>query len=394
VQTAEGDSRQQTEEEKRNLRASERVIIDEITNNEGSIKSKALEWAQILERRIELLDVPFQVDQICTDMKRVLRSMGCKIADNLDHYLPEKYKDQSYSKWGKLGAVAQALQEGRMPYGQRLEQCSNPEMETVYETKLEMKNELDRTISTLNKEIAQIEFVAYKKKFQLSGHKFRRPISEADFDEDVPKTLEEKVEYNADLLNDLGDGFKDIAIKYRKSPPRIEAELDEDTNILETVLVVIQPLRDFKSTGDILHAFERQYISDIQSKHAAGNSDKFPTKVCKKCSDVATLRSDPEFELMLFDSTSPTGYRCRKCKGTEPRLRGMSREQVGDRTAFLFNKAEDVVRYLPLFGKMMSRLGHYVQLKEDSRKDVIAPFFSDASISGATWKVAKPVSLD
>lgn len=388
------DSRQQTEEEKQNLRASERVIIDEITSNEGSIKSKALEWAQILERRRDLLDVDYPVDQICTEMKRVLRSRGCKIADNLDHYLPEKYKDSAYSKWGKLGAVAQALQEGRMPYGQRLEQCSNPEMELIYERKQEMKNELDRSISQLNREIAQIEFVAYQKKFQLSGKKFRRPISEADFDEEVPKSIEEIVEYNAELINDLGDGFKDISKKYAKSPPRVKEELEEDTLILETVLAVIQPLRDFKSTGDLVHAFERQYVSDIQSKHAAGNSSKFPTKICMKCSDIETLRADPEFELMLFDPESPSLYRCRKCKGTEPRRKGMSRENVGDRAAFLFNVAENTIKYLPLFGKLMSRLGTYVQRKEDSRKDVIAPFFSDASISGATWKVAKPVSLD
>lgn len=389
------DSRQAAEEEKRNLRASENVIIHELVNDvERSTSTKLLEWAQIWERRIDLNDSLIKVEDICTEMKRVLRSMDCKIADNVDHYLPDKYKNSAYSKWGKLGAIAQALKEGRMPYGHQLENCSNPEMETVYEKKLEYKNELDRAISAINKEIAQIEFVAYQKKFQLSGKKFRRPISESDFDEEVPKTLEEKVKYNAELLDDLGNGFKDISRKYAISPPRTEEELDEDTHVIETVLSVIQPIRDFKSTGDIIHAFERQYIADIQSKHAAGNSDKFPTKLCKKCSDVETLRADPEFELMLYDPTSPTNYRCRRCKGTEPRLRGMSREEVGDRTAFLFNEAQNVVKWLPLFGKTLNRLGKYVQLKEDSRKDTISTFFSDSSISGATWKVAKPVSLD
>ena len=388
------DSRQQTEEQKRELINQENQLIDAIVNNDGTVKDKVAIWERIIKERIALLDCDFPVDQICTYMKRQLRQLDCQTADIIHRYVSDDCKDPSYSKWGKTGRTVQMLQEGRLPVGYALEDLSNSEMEVVYEKVLAAKDEFDRAISQLNKQRSQIEFVAYKKHFQLSGNRFRRPISQSDFDEDVPKSLEEKVEYNAGLLDDLGDGFKDLSKKYQKSPPMIEEEVDEDTNILETVLIVIQPLRDFKSTGDIVHAFERQYVSQVQSKHAAGNSSKFPNKLCKNCSDLETLRGDPEYELMLFDTTSPSLYRCRKCKGTEPRLRGMSRENVGDRTAVLWNAAENTVLYLPLFGKLMNRLGKRVQMKEDSRKDVIAPFFSDASISGATWKVAKEVPLN
>lgn len=392
------DSRQQTEERLRELRREENHIIEYIRDNNGTIKERVQRWEQILKDRMELgdplLDKSFTKEQISTYITRSLRAENCATAEIVYRYVSDDCKNQSYSRWGKVGKTVQMLAEGQLPVGYQLEDLSNPEMELAYEKLGEAKDEFDRAISQINKQKAQMEFIAYKKHFQLSGNKFRRPISEADFDEDVPKTIEDKVKYNAELLNDLGEGFKDISKKYEKSPPRLEEELDEDTNILETVLAVIQPLRDFKSTGDIVHAFERQYISEVQSKHAAGNSSKFPNKLCANCSDVDTLRADPEFELMLYDTTSPSGYRCRKCKGTIPRKRGMSRENVGDRTAYLWNAAQNTVLYLPLFGKLMSRLGKLVQLKEDSRKDVIAPFFSDASISGATWKVAKPVPLD
>lgn len=393
-----GDSRQQTEEQLRELRREENQVLDEILNNNGTIKERVERWEQIIKRRLELgdptLDKSFTIEQISTYITRSLRASNCPTADIVYRYVSDDCKNQSYSKWGKTGKTVQMLAEGQLPVGYQLEDLSNTEMEVAYEKVLSAKDEFDRAISQLNKQRAQMEFIAYKKHFQLSGNKFRRAISESDFDEEVPKTLEEKVKYNAGLINDLGDGLKDIAKKYEKSPPMVEEELDEDTLILETVLAVIQPLRDFKSTGDIIHAFERQYVSQVQSKHAAGNSSKFPSKLCKNCSDIETLRGDPEYELMLFDTTSPSLYRCRKCKGTEPRLRGMSRENVGDRTAVLWNAAENTVLYLPLFGKLMNRLGKRVQMKQDSRKDVIAPFFSDASISGATWKVAKEVPLD
>ena len=63
-------------------------------------------------------------------------------------------------------------------------------------------------------------------------------------------------------------------------------------------------------------------FSDWSGKHAAGNSDKFPTMLCGYCSRQNTYDPD-DFEIMRFDHTSPSNYRCAKCGGVEVILRGM-----------------------------------------------------------------------
>ena len=389
------DSRSATELEKRELIGQENQLIDKIINHDGSMKDMIIQLANIVKQRIDLLDCDFAVSEISTYITRQLRQLDCPIASHVYEYLPDEYKNPSYSKWGKVGKTVQMLAEGHVPSGYQLEQLSNPEMEAAYEQANKAKDELDHAISQLNKQKSQMEFVAYKKKYKLGGYNWRRPISENDFDEPVPDSIEWFVDRNVEFFKKIGNAFHSIAEKYSRAPPREQEELEEDYHVLETFYQVLKPLDDSKHTGDILHQFERQYIAAGQSKHAAGNSDKFDTKICIKCSDIDTLRADPEYELMIYDPTSPTKLRCRKCNGTIPDDRFMSREEVGDRTEYLMRVAGNVIRYLPLLGNLLTRWSdNHIQPKEDSRKDVLAAFFEDASISGASWKVAKEVSLD
>jgi len=328
-------------------------------------------------------------EQISTEIARMLREKGCSIADNVNHYLPPKYKNknlirinESLQKINEVGSTMPC----HLP-----EECSSSELETLYEINEKAIHEADNLRTRLAKDHDKLEFIAQQKGQQLGGYKFRREISHKDFDEEVPEELKQLVQNNVDLLMSIANGFKDIAEKYKIAPPRRIEELKEDYQVLLTFDSVFQPHHDFKSTGDSDHAFERQYISDMAGKHAAGNSDKFPTKLCAHCSKFETFDPD-DFEIMHWDHTSPTDYRCRKCGGVDTIMRGMSREQVGDRQAFIVRQAQNVVSHMPLFGVTLHRwVTKYIQPKEDSRKTVIAQFFQDGSISQASYKVAKKV---
>jgi hypothetical protein len=388
--TLDSIAKEQTKQKLLNLQSTQNTILNEIVLRDGTIKQKLNELADIIAERIDLLDPGMEgigKEQISTEIARMLREKGCSIANWVNDYLPPKYKNKNLVRIHE--SVDKIVEIGTNVPCQLPEDCSSDQLEQWYQANDKEANTLD-TIRTRNIKVKEkLEFIAQQRGLQLGGYKFRREISHKDFDEEVPEELKELVQNNCDLLMSISNGFKDIAEKYKVAPPRRIEELKEDYQVLYTFDSVFQPHHDFKSTGDSDHAFERQYISDMAGKHAAGNSDKFPTKLCAHCSKFETFDPD-DFEIMHWDHTSPTDYRCRKCGGVDTIMRGMSREQVGDRQAFIVRQAQNVVSHMPLFGVTLHRwVKYYIQPKEDSRKTVISQFFQDGSISQATYKVAR-----
>ena len=317
----------------------------------------------------------------------MLRERQCTIADNVHHYLPTKYKNknlaritQTIDKLNEIGGTINC----HLP-----EECSSHELEELYEANEKAKNELDNAVSRYNKEQEKIEFIANQKGFQLAGYKFRREISHTDFSEPTPEELMKYVAQMRDLFYEASDTFKTLGDKYFADPPRVLAELVQDIDVMTVYCATLKGHgKDYKMTGNLDHSMERQYVSDMSGKHAAGNSDKFPTLLCSHSSKFETFDPD-NFEIMKFDHTSPSNYRCAKCGGVDVIERGMSREQVGDRAAFIVREAQNIIRAMPIFGITLQRwVTKYIQVKEDSRKTVIAEFFSDSSM-GKSYKVAK-----
>ena len=377
-----------------NLKSTQNTIINEIILRDGTMKKKINDIAEIMAQRIELLDPEMEgigLEQISTEIARLLRDRQCTIANWVRDYLPPKYKnqnlvriDQTISKINEIGAVLPR----QLP-----EDCSSFQLQELYDKYTEFKNVYDHAVSNINKTQEKIEFIALQKGFQLNGERFRRQISHTDFDEDKPHEIEEWASQIRDEFYDMSDTWRSLGNKYYADPPREIDELKEDFGILKTFKIVLQPWDDFKSTGDILHAFERQYISDLHGKHAAGNSDKFPTKLCVECSDIDDKNPNPDdYEVMIYDTTSTTHYRCMKCGGTDSIQRGMSREQVGDSQAVTMRKAQNVIKYMPVLGTTMHRWSkRYIQPKEDSRKEAISRFFSESAIAGKGYRVAHEI---
>src|SRR6185369_7604931 len=72
-------------------------LISLIKNKEGSIKQKVNRWAVIIEELINLADPEIDslliVNQISTYIANSCRSHNIAIADDVHHYLPDKYKN-------------------------------------------------------------------------------------------------------------------------------------------------------------------------------------------------------------------------------------------------------------------------------------------------------------
>ena len=378
-----------------NLRDTRKTIVDEIVLREGTTRRKLNELAQVIEQIMELDPElkDFAISDISSIIAKDLREKGCEaLAGHVRHYLPPKYKNENLVR---IDQTLDKINEIGGELGRHLpEECSSYQLQELYDKYTEFKNVYDHAVSNINKTQEKIEFIALQKGFQLNGERFRRQISHTDFDEDKPHEVEEWASQIRDEFYDMSDTWRSLGNKYYADPPRQVEELKEDYSNLKTFKIVLQPWDDFKSTGDILHAFERQYISDLHGKHAAGNSDKFPTKLCVECSDIDEKNPDPDdYEIMVYDTTSKTYYRCMKCGGTDSIQRGMSREQVGDSQAVTMRKAQNIIKHMPLLGQTLHRWSQkYIQPKEDSRKEAISRFFSESAIAGKGYKVAREIT--
>lgn len=325
-------------------------------------------------------------EQISTEIARMLREKGCSIANWVNDYLPPKFKNKNLIRINE--SVNKIVEIGTNTPCHLPEDCSSSELELLYESNEKAIHEADNLRTRLAKDHDKLEYIAQQKGQQLGGYKFRREISHKDFNEEVPSELLPLITENRNLFLEWADTIKVIGEKYYIDPPRKLEELKQDNQILKVEIFKWKGHGgDYKSTGDVDHSMERQYVSDLHGKHAAGNSDKFPTKLCSFCSQHDTFDPD-DFEIMHYDHTSPSNYRCRKCGGVEVIMRGMSREQVGDRAAFIIRQAQNIIAAEPIYGITLHRwIKDYVQVKEDSRKAVISQFFSDSSM-GQSFRVA------
>ena len=346
------DSRHDAEEELRKLRYQENLLIKQITENEGTMKDKIIALAQTMEKRIELLDCDYPISEISTQITRTLRQMDCPIADVVRRYLPEKYKNPELAKWGKLASLTQTMAEGGLDVRSPLEQCSIGELETYLEAKQQAKNNLDNAITQLNGDIDSIRREALRRGVkQLAGEKIRDQISARDYRYEIPdyfglEELNKEVVLQGNRLIRAYNIF--FNQKYPAYPHTIRQEAWKTANAVRTYANLIETVSEEKWSGEKEFWFDREYWKLVQSSHDAGNSTKFPTTLCKRCSE--NVVNDPkDFHRMKYWRPSPTGYICDNCGGTEIDERENTREQVGDKEPHVIRDAADVLNHLQYY---------------------------------------------
>jgi hypothetical protein len=386
--STEHDSRQQNEEKLRQLRREENQLISDISQNDGTMKEKIIKLAHTMELRLDLGDemCHYLVHEISTEIARVLRSLECPIANWVRDYLPDKYKNPNLIRYQKLETVLNKITSGAVEPRKPIEECSNVDLDTTYEQKLKIKNDLDVAIKLLNQDLDLCEKIAEDRGIELQGQKFRKPISVHDpklsYKHMIPANVQE---YNKKILNkwrkEVEPAIKDIGDIYEEFPSAFWEDCERFERGIDAFIQLIKSDHDLKSTGDLKHWIKRIYLSLQQSKHSAGNSDKFPTILCAYCSD--NVENDPEdFHAMFFDKDSPTELRCLKCNGTQPMMRGLSREQIGDKQIEILQRCDFIAQHLPGYYDFIHYCNQkYVMKEENSRKTIIAPQFSDSAFA-------------
>ena len=350
------------------------------------MKDRIQKLAQIMEQRIQLLDPNLQIaiHEISSEISRVLRDKQLEIAPYVYAYLPEKYKNPELVKWGKIGKQISEL--GHIASGQRIEECSSISAlgQELSKTKI-AKNENDRITSTLSHRIdtirARLLQLGVK---QMDDEKYRNPISIHDFKHMVPdneelQRINEGVVY---WIRQQSKALNDIADLYEEFPAVDLDHAKQYFNANKMMCTLYTSIKDVKWSGDLSFWFDRNYWARAQSAHESGNSTKYDSNLCAYCSRDVDIDPD-DYHVMVYEKTSPSGYRCDNCQGTAVlRRMGGTREQITDRKPEIERMARDVINHLPAYPEFFAHFRlHYIRDKIMSRKTVISERFSVASMS-------------
>jgi hypothetical protein len=351
----ESDSRQQTEEQLRELRQEERDLYDSLENHNETLKSKILRIAQVIEERINLLDpmLPkeLSINQISSIITRQLRAYNMPFAHWVSEYLPDKYKNPNIHKHTKLIIDLKDLIDASVQPTELIEQSSNIQLESLVQYIDKAKNINDDLGTLLNsrKEIALQEAIRRGIR-EIAGEKIRDAISARDYRFEIPEDAELE-ELNNEVVIQMRRVIHEYEVfveNFIEYPGYTKEDARKWGNAARTYANMMAIVNEKKWSGEVDFWLDRNYWKKAQSSHKSGNSTFFDTTLCARCS--ANIDEDPkDFHVTKYDKTSPTGYRCDNCGSTEIDDRFNSREQVGDKSPEIDRMASDIVNHLEYY---------------------------------------------
>jgi hypothetical protein len=387
-----GDSRQQTEDQCRELILQEKNLITDLENNEGGLESKLQRWAQIVEELVNSANqnYNFTISQISTYIRRECYKRKFKFSHNVDRYLSEKYKNPNMVRIHRL---EDKLEDTLCPQieGKPLEQLSRLEMEFEKELIRKTRDEADKEIMRLNHKEEELDQEAIRRGYdEFGGEKIRDQISERDYRYDIPDYFGID-ELNNEVILQGNRWIKALDVffnkKYPDRPGHIRQEIYKWANALRVIANVHEVINEDKWSGDLSFWFDREYHAKIQSKHDAGNSTMWDSTLCHNCSQ--NIDEDPkDCVKMKYWRPSPTGYICGQCGGTKILDRENTREQVGDKEADVYRNAADVLNHIPFYADVfVSYVSNVKSPAIYARKAAIHEPFSKSAISGVGAQV-------
>ena len=180
--------------------------------------------------------------------------------------------------------------------------------------------------------------------------------------------LSDAIQETIDALTEL----KKDAIEF---PPAYKQEAKLYSKGWQSFAKIIRWCTDDKFSLHPAEWLNKESYRQFQGKHAAAVWEKAETVLCVACSK--DLDNDPEaYEVMYADYRSPSGWKCIKCKGTQGVLRGMTREQIGDRSVFIIQFAQDIINMLPCLMDMFNWFDHRKKPYNAARKPILGPDLS------------------
>ena len=387
-----GDSRQQTEEQLKELRLQEQNLIQDLINSDGGLATKLQTWAQIVEELINNAspDYNFTISQISTYIRRECHKRHFKFSHHVDRYLSDKYKNPNMIR---IYHMEDKLEDALCPHSgdKPIEQMSRLELEFEKEVLLKTKNEADKQVMQLNHKIEAVNQEAINRGYdEIGGEKIRDQITERDYRYEIPDYFGID-ELNEEVISQGNRWIKALDVffnkKYPDRPGHIRQEVFKWANAIRVIANVHEVINEDKWSGDLSFWFDREYHAKIQSKHDAGNSTLWDSTLCYNCSQ--NVKEDPkDCVKMKYWRPSPTNYICGQCGGTKILGRENTREQVGDKEADVYRDASDVLNHIPFYADVFIS---YVQNEKSppiyARKAAISGPFSKSAIAGVESQV-------
>jgi hypothetical protein len=305
-----------------------------------------------------------EIQTICRIIQDKLESVGLKTANHVKDYLEDKYK-RDYTKSEK--AIDGDILGNNLLSLQQVDLKQIP-----VDTKQKAFDVLSRFTDNIEKD-AQQEHYALFKQHDSNFDNFNTQYQDRD-DITTPKPEPKETELSdaiGETIDALGELRKDVIA----FPPAYKQEAKIYSKGWQFFTKIIRWCTDDKFSLHPAEWLNKETYRQFQGKHAAAVWEKAETVLCVQCSK--DLDNDPEaYEVMYADYRSPSGWKCIKCKGYEGILRGMTREQIGDRSVFIIQFAQDIINALPMLLDMFRWYDTRKKPYNSARKPILGPDLS------------------
>lgn len=352
------------------LKMEQTHIISSLKNKDESIEKKVQRLGEIIEDRFKRNDsslvkegiLIYNINQISEVIRSIFTKKGLKIAPWVHDYCYSRWKNPSQQRYNNNtdnGAATPRELDQMIGFTKNervlLEQVKSmdtSDMDSFYLAIIELKKAL--------------ETEATNRKVLLSGHEHREP-------KETPKSRPEfTTEWEAIewVRNVALKKYQDYVYQF-PGPP--EKQRYWATGWQEMGLLYLD-MTNLKASLVTTQWLSRIKYMVHQSKHGAAVLDEVETMICDACWDDETGREKPDCNAeMEWDWFSITKWRCPTCSGTKGKMRGITREQVGDNKVPIITKAEILVNNLPGIYEALEHRITETDKRIYARKIMLAP---------------------
>lgn len=361
-------------------------------------KQEILIMAQILEQEYRLTDKP--IEFISEEITNILREDGVKIWYWAHDYLPSKYKQQKYIG-NRHGKPCDKPESAFLQSFRTLSQAISlvPAAEVAEIVNLCPIIEQQGTKRAEEEHIALLPSNSSSVVDQTNDSKKRdqKHVS-IDYPEAQITVLSEAFGRGSEI-------FKNVQGRVNKFPPEILAKAFEYATGLNTFLSMFDPSLDLKYSKNWSDWFVTETQRDVFGKHAAAVMSFSVTNLCANCSDERTkewVRMEPvclspnfvSYECLQckyqVDTVCPScnlsmkllerpviQWECSECGSTTPMTRDLTREQVGDKSSIIVEKAIEVLEHIPAVVAFSRWYRDWIEPRVASRKKRLADELSE-----------------
>lgn len=325
------------------LKIEQTHLISSLKNKDDSIEKKIHRLGEIIEDRFKRNDTSlakegiliYDINQISDVITKIFTRMHLRIAPHVPDYCYPRWKDPTKIHNRGLDECPAERSELDQLIG-----LSQNERNLLEQVKNMATSDMDPLYLTLKELIKSMETEATNRNVLLSGHEHRDP-------KETPKSKPEfSTEWEAIewLRNVALKKYQDYVYEF-PGPPQKQRYWATGWQEFGLLIIDITNLKSSLITTQWLSRIKYMFH---QSKHGAAVLDEIETMICDACWDDETGKEKPDCNAeMEWDWFSPSKWRCPTCGGTKGKLRGLTREQVGDNKVPVITKAEILVNNLP-----------------------------------------------